>query len=68
MEETGSLGIMCIVCHQVLRHPSEHGTSSMGKYMLAKGHITQLNELTASEVTKLTSLTVHETVLAILMR
>jgi hypothetical protein len=29
-EETGSPGIISIVCHQVLRHPSEHGTSSMG--------------------------------------
>jgi hypothetical protein len=38
-EETGSPGIICIVCHQVLRHPSEHGTSSMGKHLLAKAHI-----------------------------
>ena len=35
IEETGSPAIMCIVCHQVLRHPSEHGTSSMGKHLLA---------------------------------
>jgi len=28
--ETGRPGIICIVCHQVLRHQSEHGTSSMG--------------------------------------
>ena len=27
IEETGSPGMICIVCHQVLRHPSEHGTS-----------------------------------------
>ena len=29
IEATGSPGIICIVCHQVLRHPSEHGTSSI---------------------------------------
>jgi len=36
IEETSSPGIISIVCHQVLRHPSEHGTSSMGKHLLAK--------------------------------
>jgi len=51
IEETGSPGIICIVCHQVLRHPSEHGTSSMGKDLQAKAHIAKLNELTVSEVT-----------------
>jgi len=65
-EETGSPGIICVVCHQVLRHPSEHGTSSMGKHLLAKAHIAKLNELTESEVTELTSSTVDETALAIL--
>jgi len=68
MEENGSPGIICILCHQVLRHPSEHGTSSMGKQLLAKAHIAKLNELTESEVTELTSLTVDETALAILKR
>jgi len=68
MEESGSPGIICIICHQVLRHPSEHGTSSMGKHFLAKAHITKLNELTESEVTELTSLMVDETTLAILKR
>jgi len=65
-EETGSPGIICIICHQVLRHPSEHGTSSMGKQMLAKAHIAKLNEITESEVTELTNSTVDETVLATL--
>ena len=46
IEETGSTGIICIVCHQVLCHPSEHGTSSMGKHLLAKAHIAKLNQLT----------------------
>jgi len=68
MEENGSPGIICIVCHQVLRHPSEHGPISMGKHLLAKAHIANLNELTESEVTELTSWTVDETALAILKR
>jgi hypothetical protein len=63
---TGSPGIICIVCYPVLCHPSEHGSSSMGKHLLAKAHITKLNKLTVSEVTELTSLTVHDTALAIL--
>jgi len=68
IQETGSPGIICIVCHQVLRHPSEHWTSSMGKHLLAKAHIAKLNELTESEVTELTSSTADETALAILKR
>jgi len=67
-EETGSPGIICIVCHQVVRHPPDYGTSSMGKHLLAKAHIAKLNELTESEVTELTSLTVAETALASLKR
>jgi len=34
-EETGSRGIGCIVCHHVLYHRSEYGTSSLGKHLLA---------------------------------
>jgi hypothetical protein len=68
IEETRSPGIICIICHQVLRHPSEYGTSSMGKHLLAKAHIAKLNELTESEVSKLMSSTVDETALAIQMR
>ena len=68
IEESSSPGIICIVCHQVLRHPSEHGTSSMGKHLRPKAHIAKLNELTESEVTELTSTTVDETALAILKR
>jgi len=66
IEETGSPGIICIVCHPVLCHPPEHGTIPMGKHWLAKAHITKLNELTVSEVPKFTSSTVDETALAIL--
>jgi hypothetical protein len=68
MEENGSRGIICIVCHQVLRHSSEHGTSSMGKHLLAIAHIAKINKLTESEVTELTSSTVDETAFAILKR
>jgi hypothetical protein len=68
IEENGSPGIVCIVCHQLLRHPSEHGTSSMGKHLLAKAHITKLNELPQSEVTEFTISMVDETALAILKR
>jgi hypothetical protein len=68
IEETGSPGIICIVCHQVLCHPSEHGTCSMGKHLLAKAHIAKLNKFTESEVTELTSSTVDEKALAILKR
>jgi len=68
IEKTCIPGIICIICHQVLRHPSEHGTSSMGKHLLAKAHIAKLNELTESEVTQLTRSMVDETALAILKR
>jgi len=68
IEETSSRGIICIVCQPVLRHPSEHGTSGMGKHLLATAHIAKLNESTESEVTELTSSMVDETALAILKR
>jgi len=68
IEDTGSPGIICIVCHQVHRHPSEHGTSSMGKHLMAKVHITKLNEFTESEVSQLTRTTIDETAWAILQR
>jgi hypothetical protein len=57
-----------MVCHQVLRHPSEHGTSTMRNYLLANKQIAMLNQLPESEGTKLTSSTVDETALAILKR
>jgi len=68
IEETGSPDIIYIVSHQVLGYPSEHGTSSMGKHLLAKAHIAKLNELTQWEVADLTSSTVDETALVILRR
>jgi hypothetical protein len=68
IEANGSPGVICIVCHQVLRHPSEHATGSMGKHLLAIADIAKLNELTESWVTELTSSTVDETALPILKR
>jgi len=68
IEETGSPGIICIVCHQIRRHPSEHGTSSAEKHLLATAHITKLYKLTESEVTELMSSMVEETALANLKR
>jgi hypothetical protein len=68
IEETGSPGIICIVCHQNLWHPSEYETSSIEQYLLAKAQIAKLNELTESEITELTSSMVDETALAILNR
>jgi len=67
-EKTGSPGIICIVCHQVLRNPSEHGTSLMEKLLLAKAHIAKLNELPQEEDFKLASTTADETELAMLNR
>jgi hypothetical protein len=66
IESTGCPAMIRIVCHQVLRHPSEHETSSMGKHWLAKAQIAKLHKLKMSEVTELTSLTVDETAFAIL--
>jgi len=68
IEETGSTGIICIVCHQVPRPPSEHVISSMGKHLLTKAHVGRLNKLTVSEVIELTHWTVDETTWAILKR
>jgi hypothetical protein len=67
-DETGSSGIKCVICHQVLRHPLEFGTSSLWKHCLAETNIAKLNEFTQSEVTALTSSKVDETALAILKR
>jgi len=65
IEETGSPGIIYLICHPVLRHPSEHGTSSRGQSLPAKAHIAKLKKLTESEVSEFTSSTINETALAI---
>jgi len=66
IEETGSPVMICIICHQVLCHPTEQGRSSMGKHLLANSHVAKLNKVTESEVTELTCSTVNESALAIL--
>jgi len=68
IEETSSPGIRCIVCYQVFCHPSEHGTSSMGKHLLPKAHIANLHQLTESEVSELTKATVDETAIPVLIK
>jgi hypothetical protein len=65
---SGCSGIIFIISHEVLHHPSQHGTSSMRKPLLAKAHIRKLHGLMESEVTELSSSTVDETTLAILKR
>jgi len=54
------------MCHQIVRHPSEHGISAMRKHLLAKVHIAKLNKLTQSAVSELTWTTIDETPFAIL--
>ena len=68
IEKPGNPGMVCIIWYHALRHPSEHGTSSIGKHLLATAHITKLHKLTDSEVTELTSSTLNEIALAILKR
>jgi hypothetical protein len=43
-EETSIPNIIGILCHQVLHHPSDHGTSSMGKHLLGKADIAKVNK------------------------
>jgi len=66
MEGTGSPEIIFIFCYQVVCHPSEHGTSSMGKRLLLKPHNAKLHKLTESEVSELTISMVDEMALAIM--
>jgi len=66
--EAGSPGIMCIVFDTVPHDPSEHGTTSMGKYLFAKAHIAKLSESSELEAAELPSTMVDTTAFAILMR
>jgi len=68
IEETGSRGIICIVCHQVMCHPSPYAISSIATHLLATAHIAKLNKSTESKVNELNSSMVDETPLAILKR
>jgi len=44
IEETGTPGIISIICHQMIRHPAEQWTGSMGKHLLVKADIAKLNK------------------------
>jgi len=66
MEASSSDGILCSICHQVLRHPAEHATYSIRIHLLATVHCAMLNELTESNDSELTTSIVDETALAIL--
>jgi hypothetical protein len=66
IDKTCCPGSICNICHQVFRHPLEHGTSATGKHLLAKAHIIKLKRLTELEVIELTSFRGDEIVLAIL--
>jgi hypothetical protein len=45
-EKKGIPGVICIVCYVVLAHPSEYGTTSMGKHLATKTHKAELNKST----------------------
>jgi len=62
-EETGSPHVIGIIYDHFVCHPTEHGTSSMGKHLLSLAQIAKLNELTEWEVMKLTCSMVNESVL-----
>jgi len=44
IDETGSPGIICTIVHEVLCHPSEHVTSSLGKHSLVNDDVAKLNK------------------------
>jgi hypothetical protein len=56
------------VYHQVLPHPSEHGTGSMGYHMLATAYSTKLHKLSSLEVTDFTISMLNKAALARMMR
>ena len=63
---SASIEIICLVGHQVLRHPSDHETSSKRKQSLTKAHIQKCKEFTGWEDSELTCSTVDEPALAFL--
>ena len=68
MEEAGSPWIICIICYQVLRHPSEHETRWMRKHLLARALVTKVKKLTESDVCESPSSKVVEIAFKILKR
>jgi len=65
MEENSSACGICIACHCVLRHPSDGGTSSMGKHLVTQSHIAKVFKSTESEGSELTCWMVDERALPI---
>lgn len=61
---TGSSGMSGIISYEVLCHPSDHGTDSMGNHFPPNGQITKVNAVTESEVTEVTSSKVDERALS----
>jgi hypothetical protein len=45
IEVTGSPGNICTVSHQVLFHPSYHGTNSMGKQLYGNAQIANVKQI-----------------------
>lgn len=66
--EEGRPFIVCIVCHQLIVHPAETGTSAMAKHLLRKEHVNKLNELTEMERDELSSTAVDEQALDVLKK
>jgi hypothetical protein len=64
-DETGNPGIICMF---VIKLFAFHQNMGLAQHFLAQAHIAKLNELTESEVTKLTRSTLNGTALAILQR
>ena len=66
--QDGSPSIICIVCSQVLKHPSRVGTSGMSKHLLSKEHMAKKNKLKEEEDDEYISLDADEQLLAILKK
>lgn len=46
----GTPAIICIVCHQILAHPSQVGASGMSKHLTSRVHIAKKNQLTDEDI------------------
>ena len=66
--ENGCPGVICIICHTVLVHPSENRTSTMAKHLQSKTPKVELNKLTESNVSLLTGTAGDEQALAVLKK
>ena len=66
--DNGCPCVICIVCHTVLVHPSENGTSTMVKHLQSKIHKAELNKLTESDVSLLAGTAGDKQALAVLKK